>query len=133
MTPYKIKIITPEKTFYEGETEQITVRTSAGNVGILAGHTPYVANIMLSPLRIKIDGEFRTAAISGGLLTVSKSEVTIVTNAIEWAEEIDVLRAQRAKEKADKMLKQQLSQKEFDKAERNLKRALNRLVVAGKK
>ena len=87
MTPFDLKIITPEKTFFEGNTEQIIVRTVSGDIGILAGHAPYVANIVSSPFRIKIEGEFRTAAISGGLIKVSADGVTVVTSAIEWADE----------------------------------------------
>ena len=97
MTPFDLKIITPEKTFFEGNTEQIIVRTVSGDIGILAGHAPYVANIVSSPFRIKIEGEFRTAAISGGLIKVSADGVTVVTSAIEWADEIDVARAEKAK------------------------------------
>ena len=51
MTPFDLKIITPEKTFFEGNTEQIIVRTVSGDIGILAGHAPYVANIVSSPFR----------------------------------------------------------------------------------
>ena len=87
MTPFDLKIITPEKTFFEGNTEQIIVRTVSGDIGILAGHAPYVANIVSSPFHIKIEGEFRTAAISGGLIKVSADGVTVVTSAIEWADE----------------------------------------------
>ena len=93
MTPFDLKIITPEKTFFEGNTEQIIVRTVSGDIGILAGHAPYVANIVSSPFRIKIEGEFRTAAISGGLIKVSADGVTVVTSAIEWADEIEIGRA----------------------------------------
>lgn len=133
MTPYNIKIITPEKKFYEGQTEQIIAKTTSGNVGILAGHAPYVANIVSSPFKIKIDGAFRIAAISGGLLKVSEDGVTVVTSAIEWADEIDVERAERAKSAAENKIKENAGQKEFDRAEQRLKRALNRLVVAQKK
>ena len=133
MKPYKIKIVTPEKTFFDGETEQIIVRTTVGNVGILAGHVPYVANLISSPLKIKIDGNFRTAAVSGGIVKVSRDgDVTIVCPAVEWADEIDVDRAKRAKERAEELIKVHASQKEFDRAEQKLRRALNRLVVAGK-
>ena len=65
MTPFDLKIITPEKTFFEGNTEQIIVRTVSGDIGILAGHAPYVANIVSSPFRIKIEGEFRTSRYFG--------------------------------------------------------------------
>ena len=122
MTPFDLKIITPEKTFFEGNTEQIIVRTVSGDIGILAGHAPYVANIVSSPFRIKIEGEFRTAAISGGLIKVSADGVTVVTSAIEWA-----------KAAAENKLRENASQKEFERAEQKLRRAMNRLVVAGKK
>ena len=131
MTPFDLKIITPEKTFFEGNTEQIIVRTVSGD--ILAGHAPYVANIVSSPFRIKIEGEFRTAAISGGLIKVSADGVTVVTSAIEWADEIDVARAEKAKAAAENKLRENASQKEFERAEQKLRRAMNRLVVAGKK
>ena len=132
MTPFDLKIITPEKIFFEGNTEQIIVRTVSGDIGILAGHAPYVANIV-SSFRIKIEGEFRTAAISGGLIKVSADGVTVVTSAIEWADEIDVARAEKAKAAAENKLRENASQKEFERAEQKLRRAMNRLVVAGKK
>lgn len=123
MTPFDLKIIIPEKTFFEGNTEQIIVRTVSGDIGILAGHAPYVANIVSSPFRIKIEGEFRTAAISGGLIKVSADGVTVVTSAIEWADEIDVARAEKAKAAAENKLRENASQKEFERAEQKLRRA----------
>ena len=68
MTPFDLKIITPEKTIFEGNTEQIIVRTVSDDIVILAGHAPYLANIVSYPFRIKIEVECRTAAISGGLI-----------------------------------------------------------------
>ncbi|MBO5576070.1 MAG: ATP synthase F1 subunit epsilon [Ruminococcus sp.] len=133
MTPYTIKIITPEKTFFQGETTQIIAKTTTGNVGILKGHIPYVANLVSSPFLIEVDGTLKEAAISGGIIKVSPDNVTVVTNAIEWADEIDVARAERSKKNAEERMKRNESQKEFDRAEKKLKRALNRLIVAGKR
>ena len=133
MTTYNIKIITPEKTFYNGSVEQVIVRTSAGNVGILAGHSPYVANIVSSPLKLKIDGDLRTAAISGGLLKVSSDGVSILCPAVEWADEIDIDRAELAKKRAEEKLRIHENQKESERAEQELRRALNRLYVASNK
>ncbi|MBQ8121525.1 MAG: ATP synthase F1 subunit epsilon [Ruminococcus sp.] len=133
MTAYKIKIITPEKTFFEGTTTQIIAKTTSGNVGILHGHVPYVANLVSSPFMIEVDGTLKEAAITGGFLKVSPDDVIVVTNAIEWADEIDVARAQRSKLNAEERMKRHESQKEFDRAEKKLKRALNRLTVAGKR
>ena len=133
MTPFNLKIITPEKTFFEGTTTQIIAKTTTGNVGILHGHVPYVANLVSSPFKIEIDGTLKEAALSGGFIKVSGDEVIVVTNAIEWADEIDVARAERSKQNAEQRMKRHESQKEFDRAEKKLKRALNRLLVAGKK
>ncbi len=132
MTPFKLKIITPEKTFFDGETQQLIARTTAGNVGILAGHTPYAANLTASPLKVmQEDGSFRVAAVSAGMVKVRANECVVVASAIEWADEIDVERAKRSKEDAERRLKAQASQKEFERAEHKLKRALNRLTVSG--
>jgi len=133
MTPFNIKIITPEKTFFEGTTTQIIAKTTTGNVGILHGHVPYVANLVSSPFKIEIEGTLKEAALSGGFIKVSGEDVIVVTNAIEWADEIDVARAERSKQNAEERMKRHESQKEFDRAEKKLKRALNRLLVAGKK
>lgn len=133
MTPFSLKIITPEKTFFEGTTTQIIAKTTTGNVGILHGHVPYVANLVSSPFKIEIEGTLKEAALSGGFIKVSGEDVIVVTNAIEWADEIDVARAERSKQNAEERMKRHESQKEFDRAEKKLKRALNRLLVAGKK
>lgn len=133
MTPYNIKVLTPERVFFEGQTDQLIAKTTTGNIGILYNHAPYVASIVPSELRIKIDGQFRSAAISDGIIKVAEDgEVTILSSAIEWSDEIDVARAQRAREAAERRLKENASRQEFDLAERRLKRALNRLGVAGK-
>lgn len=133
MKPFKLKVITPEKVFFDGETEQIIARTQEGNVGILFGHTPYVSNLISGEVKIKMsDGIFRSAAVSGGVIKVSPESATLLVNAIEWADEIDVERAKRSEENARQRLKEHTSQKEFDLAEQKLKRALNRLTIAGK-
>lgn len=133
MKPFKLKVITSEKVFFDGETEQIIARTQEGNVGILFGHTPYVSNLISGEVKIKMsDGKFRSAAVSGGVIKVSPESTTLLVNAIEWADEIDVERAKRSEENARQRLKEHTSQKEFDLAEQKLKRALNRLTVAGK-
>ena len=76
MTPFKLQIITPEKTVFDGETEQIIVRTTVGDVGILNGHEPYCAAISIGQMRVMIDGKFRRAATSGGIIKVSKEKTT---------------------------------------------------------
>ena len=127
MTPFKLQIITPEKTVFDGETEQIIVRTTVGDVGILNGHEPYCAAISIGPMRIMIDGKFRRAATSGGIIKVSKEKTTILVQTCEWADEIDVERAEAAKATAEARISAANDDKDILLAEAKLKRALNRI------
>lgn len=127
MTPFKLQIITPEKTVFDGETEQIIVRTTVGDVGILNGHEPYCAAISIGQMRIMIDGTFRRAATSGGIIKVSKEKTTILVQTCEWSDEIDVERAEAAKAAAEARVKSAKDDKELLLAEAKLKRALNRI------
>ena len=127
MTPFKLQIITPEKTVFDGETEQIIVRTTVGDVGILNGHEPYCAAIGIGQMRIMMNGEFRRAATSGGIIKVSKEQTTILVQTCEWSDEIDVERANTAKTAAEERLKAAKSDKELLLADAKLKRALNRI------
>lgn len=133
MTPFRLKIVAPDKIFFDGETEQIIARTTEGNVGILAHHAKYVANLIAGPLKIKQeDGTYRVAAISSGAISVGDNLVTILVNTIEWANEIDIERAKRAEEAARERIKTSDSEKELDVATLKLKRALNRINIASK-
>lgn len=127
MTPFKLQIITPEKTVFDGETEQVIVRTTVGDVGILKGHEPYCAALGIGQMRIMQNGEFRRAATSGGIIKVSKEMTTILVQTCEWADEIDVERANAAKAAAEERLKAAKSDKELLLADAKLKRALNRI------
>ena len=130
MTPFKLQIITPEKKVFDGETEQIIVRTTVGDVGILNGHEPYCAALGVGQMRIMINGEFRRAATSGGIIKVSKEATTILAQTCEWADEIDVERAEAAKEAAEERKKAAKTDAELMLAEAKLSRALNRIDTA---
>ncbi len=127
MTPFRLQIITPEKTVFDGETEQIIVRTTVGDVGILKGHEPYCAALGIGQMRIMKDGEFRRAATSGGIIKVSKEITTILVQTCEWSDEIDVERAEAAKSAAEARVQAAKDDKELLLAEAKLKRALNRI------
>ncbi len=130
MTPFKLQIITPEKKVFDGETEQIIVRTTVGDVGILNGHEPYCAALGVGQMRIMINGEFRRAATSGGIIKVSKEGTTILVQTCEWADEIDVKRAEAARDAAEERKKSAHSDRELMLAEAKLARALNRIDTA---
>lgn len=130
MTPFKLEIITPEKKFFDGETEQIIVRTTVGDVGILNGHEPYCAALGIGQMRIMIDGKLRHAATSGGIIKVSREKTVVLVDSCEWADEIDVQRAHNAKDTAEQRIKSADSDRQIKMAEYKLKRALNRIDAA---
>lgn len=129
-TPFQLTVITPEKTFFDGETTQMIVRTTEGDIGILANHTSLVASLPSGPLKVMQDnGEYRLAAVSAGLIKVGGNKVHIFADAVEWADEIDIEWAKRSEENAKQRIAAKASQRDFDLAELKLKRALNRINV----
>lgn len=134
MASFSLKVTTPEKIFFDGETTQIIVRTTEGDIGILANHTSLVADLPSGPLKIRQeDGSWKVAAVSTGLLKVGGNKVSILANAVEWADEIDLEWAKRSEEDARSRITQQSSKQELDLAELKLQRALNRISVGSKK
>lgn len=99
MTPFHLKIVTPDGLIYDGQAEELLVRTTNGDVGILARHMNYVAPLGMGRAVIVSDGQRRTAACIGGMVSVSKGEVTLVPTTFEWADKIDVARAEAAVKK----------------------------------
>ena len=131
MATFHLQIVTPDRLFFDGEAERLVVRTSEGDIGILPGHTPLVTPLGIGPMRVFMpDGQVRFAAIANGFLKASPQQTTLVAVTCEWAEEIDVDRARRAKEDAEEKLRAAQSQREHDLAELRLKKAINRLQIS---
>ena len=131
MTPFKLKIVTPDGLIFDGEAEELIVRTTRGDVAILARHINYVAPLGMGRAVVVSEGKRRTAACIGGMLSVVNGEVTLVPTTFEWAEEIDVDRAERAAQRAKTVIDgKSASDAEVALAEAKLKRALVRKAVA---
>jgi len=131
MTAFALKIVTPDGLVYDGQAEELIVRTSTGDMGILAGHINCVAALGMGRATVMIDGKKRYAACIGGMVSVVNGTVTLVPTTFEWAENIDLKRAEAAADRA----KQVLSSKNADEAdirlaEARLRRALVRSSVA---
>ena len=131
MTPFKLKIVTPDGLQYDGMAEMVVARTTTGEIGIMAKHINCVAPLGMGRALITVDGKQRAAACIGGILSVIGGEVSLVPTTFEWAEDIDVKRAEKAmNESKETMAKKSASQLELKMAEARLKRALVRLGVA---
>ena len=131
MMAFKLKIVTPDGLIYDGEAEKLIVRTSGGDVCILARHMDYVAPLGMGQAIVEANGKRRAAACIGGMLSVSNYEVTLVPTTFEWAEDIDLKRAESAAERAKAVISNKEStDADIRLAEARLKRALVRSGVA---
>ena len=134
MTPFRLKIVTPDGLIYDGQAEELLVRTTGGDVAILARHMNYVAPLGMGRAVVVSGGTRRTAACIGGMLSVSDGEVTLVPTTFEWADKIDLERAEAAYNRADKVLhNENASQMDLKLAEAKLHQALVRKSVASEK
>ena len=130
MMPFKLKIVTADGLFYDGEAEQLNVRTATGDIGILARHMNYVAPLGMGRAVVITGGERRTAACIGGMVSVMNGEVTLVPTTFEWAEDIDVARAEASYQKASKIVEENTSETDVKLAKAKLSRAMVRKGVA---
>lgn len=134
MTPFPLKVVTPDGLDYEGMVEELIVRTTTGDLGILAGHTNCVAPLGMGRATVVVDGKKRYAACIGGMVSVVNGAVTLVPTTFEWAEEIDAERAGRSYDRAQAVLaNKSASDTDIRLAEARLKRALIRRSVAAQK
>ena len=131
MTPFPLKIVTPDGLEFDGMVEELIVRTTSGDLGILAGHVNCVAPLGMGRATVIIDGAKRYAACIGGMLSVVNGQATLVPTTFEWAEDIDLSRANRSLERAQKILHDKdASAADIKLAEARLRRALIRQNVA---
>ena len=134
MTAFPLKIVTPDGMEFDGQAEELIVRTTTGDIGILAGHVDCVAPLGMGRATVITDGQRRYAACIGGLLSVSDGKVTLVPTTFEWADEIDTARVEASLQKAQNILhSKDASQTELKLAQARLRRALVRKNVASGK
>ena len=127
----RLKIITPLRALYNDDVDMVVLRGVNGDIGILPGHENYAAVLGYGPLRILNNGkEDSELAILGGFAEVSNNVVTVLSDAAEWPDEIDRLRAEAAKERARHRMQQKNSDTDMKRAELSLRRALVRIEVS---
>lgn len=131
MADFALKIVCPDGCKFEGRVRQLNVRTTTGELGVLAHHIDCVAPLGMGRATIVTEDSRRHGACIGGMLSVSGGDATIVCTTFEWADEIDLPRAERSAEKAKQILADK-SRNDADlrMAEARLRRALIRRSVA---
>ncbi len=130
---FKVEVISPERIFYEGDAQMLELTTSEGEIGILPGHIPLTTIVAPGVLRIMEGEEKKEAALHDGFMEILPDHVTILAEACEWPDEIDINRANEAKIRAERRLKSGDSSVNIVRAELALHKSLLRLQMAEKK
>lgn len=130
MTGFPLKIVTPDGLEFDGMAEELIVRTIAGDLGIMAKHVDCVAPLGMGEATVVIDGQKKYAACIGGMLSVINGSVTLVPTTFEWAEKIDLERADASEKRAQAVLNNKnATDTEIQLAKARLRRALVRKNV----
>lgn len=129
MDKLKLEIITPEKMFYEGEIDCLVVETSTGQLGILAHHAPMAIGLNPGIIRIVNGGEIKEAVNSEGFVEVRPDKTVVLCQTMEWPEEVELNRVQKALDEHNKRIREAKSIVEYKLSKATLARAFNRLRV----
>ncbi|MCR4990011.1 MAG: ATP synthase F1 subunit epsilon [Lachnospiraceae bacterium] len=129
---FKLRIITPERTFFEGDVSMVEFNTTEGEVGILKGHIPLTVVIAPGIITITDESGVREAALHAGFAEVLQDGVVIMAEIIEWPQEIDLDRAKEARDRAEERLRTKTPETDIARAETALQRAVARINVFNK-
>ncbi|MCQ2541989.1 MAG: ATP synthase F1 subunit epsilon [Lachnospiraceae bacterium] len=124
---FKLKIITPERVFYEGDVTMVEFNTIEGQIGILKKHVPTTVIVSPGVLTITEEEGVKMAALHAGFAEILQEEVTILAELVEWPDEIDSNRAEEARIRAERRIAANDDGTDLDRAEIALKKAIARI------
>jgi F-type H+-transporting ATPase subunit epsilon len=130
---FQLEVVTPEKMVVKEAVEEAQIPGKNGYLGILAGHAPLITELAVGEITYRSGGATNYLSVAWGFAEVLPDKVTILAETAERPDQIDVQRAQAAKERALEHLKTGKTEADFTRAENELQRAETRLQVAGKK
>lgn len=129
---FTLKIITPERIFYENQVLMVEFNTTEGEIGVYKRHVPTTVIISPGILTITEEDGQKEAALHSGFAEILQNEVVIMAEVIEWPHEIDVSRAEAARARAQERLSSKTPETDLLRAETALQRALARINVIDK-
>ncbi|NIO16140.1 MAG: F0F1 ATP synthase subunit epsilon [Deltaproteobacteria bacterium] len=128
----RLEIVTPERLLLSEDVDEVIAPGHLGEFGVLPEHTPFLALLDIGILRYRSGTDETQLAVSGGFAEVLENKVVILARTAEFGREIDVERARRALERAEKGLEGlSLGDELYVKLEAKLRRALVRLQASG--
>ena len=128
----RLKVVTPERVAVEAEADEVSVPAALGMVGILPGHAPLLASLRTGELEYRLASSHHSVAVFGGFLEVKDNVVTVLADAGELPDEIDLGRAQ-AQRSAAELAMQREGGAALDEARQQLAAATTRITVAGRR
>ena len=131
MPAFALEVVTPERVAYSGQVASLQAPGSEGSFGVLAGHVPLLTSLQIGRLRfVEEDGNEVQMAISGGFVEVGREQVAVLAETAERVEEIDVARAEAARQRAEERLARAREERvDVARAEAALARAVNRIRI----
>ena len=127
-----LEVITAEKLALREEVDEVIVPGLDGELGILPDHTPLISQLKTGILSYRQGAQSRRMHVSGGFVEVASDRVSVLSDVAEKPEEIDLERAQRAKERAERRLASRGEDVDFPRAELKLQRAMARIQLGGR-
>jgi len=128
-----LEIVTPEKMVVRDSADEVQIPGKNGYLGVLPGHAPLITELSVGEITYRNSGSTHHLAVAWGFAEVLPDKVTILAERAEAASEIDVKRAQQAKQRAEEDLRNGKTEEDFTRAEFDLKRAETRIEVAAKR
>lgn len=134
MSDFLLEIVTPTKKAFSGQAKSVIAPGTEGYFGVLPRHAPLLAALQIGEIKVAVAGQSdkKVFATSEGFLEVTPQKVTVIAEAAEALQDIDVQRAEAAKDRALKRISEGRESWDIDRAQAALARALNRLRLAGK-
>lgn len=134
MNTLNVSIVTPNGEAYRAEeASMVVLGTTSGQVGIMANHVPMVASLKIGPLKVVFpDGKEEILAVSEGFVETHKDKITVIVQTAELDKDIDVERAKRAKDRAEKRIAENQEGLDVRRAQLALAKALTSIKVAEK-
>ena len=126
---FDLKIVCPERMFYEGKAKMVELNTTEGEIGVYADHLPMTMILKPGVLTITEEDGVKEAALHAGFIEILPHKVTILAEVAEWPDEIDLERAQKAKERAEERIAQKNTEINLVRAESALARSLTRISL----
>lgn len=126
---FLLKIITPDRVFYEDMATMVEFNTTEGEIGVYKNHIPLTVILKPGILTITTSEGVKNAALHSGFAEILQDKITILAEVVEWPEEIDVDRAMDAKERAESRLHDKQEGIDVYRAETALLRAMARISV----